>query len=143
MDYWLVKTEPETYGYADLVRLGRDRWNGVKNPVALKNIKAMQPGDEVFVYHTGKEKAIVGVAQVVSQPYPDPELGNPRFVVVDLEPQYPLPRPVTLKEIKANPVFQDWALVRQSRLSVMPVTKEHWDLVLFLSRTPPGPGLND
>ena len=141
MDYWLVKTEPETYGYADLVRLGRDRWNGVKNPVALKNIKAMQPGDEVFVYHTGKEKAIVGVAQVVSQPYPDPELGNPRFVVVDLEPQYPLPRPVTLKEIKANPAFQDWALVRQSRLSVMPVTKEHWELVLFLSRTPPGSGL--
>lgn len=141
MDYWLVKTEPETYGYADLVRLGRDRWNGVKNPVALKNIKAMQPGDEVFVYHTGKEKAIVGVAQVVSQPYPDPELGNPRFVVVDLEPRYPLPRPVTLKEIKANPAFQDWALVRQSRLSVMPVTKEHWELVLFLSRTPPGSGL--
>ena len=140
LSYWLAKTEPETYGYADLVRLGRDRWNGVKNPVALKHIKSMQPGDRVFIYHTGKQKAIAGVAKVVSQPYPDPELGNPRFVVVDLEPEYPLPRPVTLKEIKADPRFQDWVLVHQPRLSVMPVAEEDWDLVLFLSRTPSGPG---
>lgn len=136
MSYWLTKTEPETYSFADLVRLGRDRWNGVKNPVALKHIKSMQPGDQVFIYHTGKEKAIVGVAQVVSQPYPDPELGNPRLVVVDLVPKYQLPRPVTLKEIKANPGFQDWALVHQPRLSVMPVTAAQWELVLKLSTGP-------
>lgn len=133
MSYWLAKTEPETYSYADLVRLGRARWNGVKNPVALKHIKSMQPGDQVFIYHTGKEKAIVGLAQVVSHPYPDPELANPRLVVVDLVPEYPLPRPVTLKEIKADPGFHDWALVRQPRLSVMPVSAAQWEMVLKLS----------
>lgn len=136
MSYWLVKTEPETYSYADLVRLGRDRWNGVKNPVALKHIQSMQPGDQVFIYHTGKEKAIVGVAQVVSHPYPDPELANPRLVVVDLAPEYQLPRAVTLKEIKADPRFHDWALVRQPRLSVMPVNAGQWELVLKLSTGP-------
>lgn len=133
LSYWLAKTEPETYSYADLVRLGRDRWNGVKNPVALKHLRAMQPGDHIFIYHTGKQKAIVGVAGVVSPPYPDQELGNPRLVVVDLQPEYLLPRPVTLKEIKANPAFQDWVLVHQPRLSVMPVTREHWELVHKLS----------
>ncbi len=136
MSYWLAKTEPETYSYADLARLGRDRWNGVKNPVALKNIKAMQPGDQVLIYHTGKQKAIVGIAQVVSLPYPDPELDNPSLVVVDLEPDHLLPRPVTLKEIKANPAFQDWALVHQPRLSVMPVSAGQWELVLKLSTQP-------
>ncbi|MGE5605993.1 MAG: EVE domain-containing protein [Bacteroidota bacterium] len=133
MSYWLAKTEPETYSYADLVRLGRDRWNGVKNPVALKHLKNMQPGDLVFIYHTGKQKAIIGVAKVVSPPYPDPELNNPRFIVVDLQPEYLLPQPVTLKEIRANPAFEDWVLVHQPRLSVMPVSREHWELVHKLS----------
>lgn len=129
MSYWLVKTEPESYCYEDLVRLGRDRWNGVRNFTALRHLRAMRPGDRVFVYHTGKEKAIVGVAEVVSQPYPDPELGDARFPVADLAPRYRLPQPVSLKAVKADPVFADWLLVRQSRLSVMPVTAEHWRLI--------------
>jgi predicted RNA-binding protein with PUA-like domain len=129
MSYWLAKTEPETYSYSDLVRLGRDRWNGVRNPVAVRNLQAMQPGDQVFIYHTGKEKAITGVARVISFPYPDPEADNPRWIVADFEAEYPFSQPVTLKEIKSNPVFSDWALVRQPRLSVMPVSREHWELI--------------
>lgn len=127
--YWLLKTEPETFSYADLVRLGRDRWNGVRNLRALKYLREMQPGDLAFIYHTGKEKAIAGVAEVVTGAYPDPTEKDPRFVVVDVVPRYPLARPVTLKEVKALPVFQEWALVRQARLSVMPVTEEHWRIV--------------
>jgi len=135
MAYWLAKTEPESYSYADLERLGRDRWNGVKNFAALKHIGTMEPGDLVFIYHTGKEKAIVGVAEVVSSAYPDPTETDERFIVIDIEPRYRLDRPVTLKEIKLNTVFQEWALVRQSRLSVMPVTQEHWLLIHSFSKT--------
>lgn len=134
MAYWLVKTEPAEYSYSDLVRLGRDRWNGVRNFRAIKNLKAMIPGDQVFVYHTGKEKAIVGVAEVVSTPYPDPTVGDPRFVVVDLAPRYQLPQTVSLKTIKQNPFFQEWELVKQPRLSVMPVKTEYWQLILQLSK---------
>ncbi len=131
--YWLVKTEPEQYSYFDLVRLGRDRWNGVRNLRAIKYMKGMTPGDQVFIYHTGKEKAIVGVAEVVSIPYPDPETGDPKFMVVDLAPCYPLPKTVTLKGIKQNPFFGEWQLVLEPRLSVMPVKSEYWKLVLQLA----------
>ncbi len=130
MAYWLAKTEPESFSYNDLEELGQDRWNGVKNFAALKHMKQMNLGDLVFIYHTGKEKAIIGVAEVVSQAYPDPNETDQRFVVVDVIPCYRLDRPVTLKEIKANPLFQEWELVRQSRLSVMPVTTEHWQFIL-------------
>lgn len=129
MAYWLAKTEPESFSYADLEKLGRDTWNGVKNFAALKHMKNMRPGDLVFIYHTGKEKAIVGVAEVVSPSYPDPNETDSRFIVVDVEPRYRLDRPVTLQEIKANTIFQEWVLVRQSRLSVMPVTEEHWQFI--------------
>ncbi|GBG57681.1 hypothetical protein SPFL3102_00982 [Sporomusaceae bacterium FL31] len=137
MAYWLAKTEPESYSYDDLERLGRDGWNGVRNFTALKHISNMKPGDLVFVYHTGKEKAIVGVAGVVSQPYPDPTETDKRFIVADVEPRYRLDRPVSLKEIKQNPVFDEWELVRQSRLSVMPVTPEHWSLIHALAKEIP------
>ncbi len=126
MPYWLLKTEPEDFSYDDLVRNGRERWNGVKNFRALKNLRQMRPGDQVFIYHTGKEKAIIGVGQVVSEPYPDPDETDPRFIVVDVAPDYRLERPVTLKEIKADSAFDAWELVTQSRLSVMPVMPEHW-----------------
>ncbi|WP_312523024.1 EVE domain-containing protein [Anaerospora sp.] len=129
MAYWLAKTEPESFSYSDLETLGRDRWNGVKNFAALKHISNMTPGDEIFIYHTGKEKAIVGVAEIVSSAYPDPNETDERLIVVDVEPRYRLARPVTLKEIKLNTIFQNWELVRQSRLSVMPVTPEHWKLI--------------
>ena len=116
MAYWLVKTEPNDYSYADLEKLDRDRWNGVRNFTALKNMRQMQIGDLVFVYHTGEEKAIVGVAEILAAAYPDPGEQDARYVVVDLAPRYRLWRPVTLKEIKAEPRFGDWELVRQSRL---------------------------
>lgn len=133
MSYWLAKTEPDTFSYADLERLGRDKWNGVRNFAALRNMKNMKPGDLVFIYHTGKEKAIVGVAEVVSAAYPDPDETDARFIVVDVAPRQRLSRPVTLKEIKANPLFSDWELVRQARLSVMPVTSQNWQQIIDLA----------
>jgi predicted RNA-binding protein with PUA-like domain len=133
--YWLVKTEPNEYSYADLEKLGQDRWNGVRNFVALRNLRKMFPGDLVFVYHTGKQKAIIGVAEVLAAAYPDPAGQDARHVVVDLAPRYRLKRPVTLKEIKAEPRFGGWELVRQSRLSVMPVDEVYWSLVQHLATT--------
>lgn len=135
MAYWLLKTEPEDFSYDDLERLGRDRWNGVRNFAALKSMKRMAAGDLAFIYHTGDEKAIVGVAEVVAPAYPDPAAGDDRFVVVDVAPRYRLNRPVTLREIKADPAFGAWELVRLARLSVMPVTEAHWQRVMALSAT--------
>jgi len=129
MAYWLLKTEPEEFSYADLVRRGREPWNGVRNPTALKHMRAMQPGDLAFIYHTGNERQIVGVCRILSAPYPDPAAGDPRIVLVDVAPEYPLPTPVTLASIKADPRFAGWELVRQSRLSVMPVSAEHWQVL--------------
>lgn len=126
MPYWLLKTEPESFSYDDLVQSGRERWNGVKNFRALKNMRQMHPGDQVFIYHTGKEKAIVGVGQVVSEPYPDPDETDIRYIVIDVAPGYRLNQPVTLREVKENSEFNEWELVTQPRLSVMPVTPEHW-----------------
>lgn len=133
MAHWLVKTEPSTYSFDDLVRQGRAVWDGVANVVALKNLRAMAPGDEVLVYHTGDVKAAVGLARVVSAPYPDPKAGDPKLVVVDLEPVRPLARAVTLAEVKADPAFADFALVRQGRLSVMPVPPALWKRLLGLA----------
>ena len=132
MNRWLLKTEPTTYGWADLARERRATWDGVSNPVALGHLRAMRKGDEAFVYHTGGEKAIVGIARVASDPYPDPKLSDPKRVVVDLEPIRPLARAVTLASVKADKRFADFALVRQSRLSVMPVTAVQWDQLLAL-----------
>ena len=132
MAQWLLKTEPSTYSWDDLVREGKAVWDGVKNPFALNNMKAMQPDDRAFFYHTGGEKAIVGIAKIVSAAYPDPKAKDPKLVVVDLEPLKKLARPVTLAEIKADKFFKDWALVRVPRLSVMPVTREQWMRILEL-----------
>ena len=132
MSRWLLKTEPSTYAFADLVRDGRTTWDGVSNPAALGHLRAMKKGDEALVYHTGDEKAAVGIARVASDPYPDPKQKDPRLVVVDLEPVRALPRPVTLKAVKADPRFADFALVRISRLSVMPVTASQWEALQAL-----------
>ena len=133
MKKWLLKTEPGTYSFSDLTREGRTCWDGVSNPVALGHLRAMQKGDEAFFYHTGAEKAIVGLARIVSDPYPDPRLGDPRRVVVDLAPLRPLDHPVTLAAVKADPRFRDFALVRIGRLSVMPVSPEQWKALLALA----------
>ncbi|HET6324483.1 MAG TPA: EVE domain-containing protein [Planctomycetaceae bacterium] len=134
MAYWLFKEEPEHYSLEDLFRDKRTTWAGVGNNVALKHLRSVQKGDHVFYYHTGKEKAVVGVMEVVKGAYPDPERDDPRFVVVDVKPISRLDRPVSLAEIKANPKFADFALVRMSRLSVMPVTDKQWAEIERLSK---------
>jgi len=131
---WLLKTEPSAYSYDDLEREGRAVWDGVTNPVALKNLRAMKAGDEAFVYHTGDEKAVVGRARVARAAYADPKKGDARLVVVDLEPLGRLKVPVTLAEIKAMPAFADSPLVRQGRLSVVPLTPPQWKAVLDRGR---------
>ncbi len=133
MQFWILKTEPSTYSFADLTREHRAVWDGVSNPVALRNLREMKEADEVLIYHTGDEKAVVGHAQVVKAAYPDPKVGDPKLVVVELAARNPLPRPVTLSEIKADPAFKDLALVRQGRLSVVPVPPALWARILKMA----------
>jgi predicted RNA-binding protein with PUA-like domain len=126
---WLIKTEPGTYSFDDLEREGWARWDGVKNPVALRHLRAMKKGDRVLVYHTGSEKAVAGTAEVVREAYADPKAKDERLVVVDVEPRGRLARPVSLAELKALPEFADSPLVRQGRLSVVPLTAAQWEAV--------------
>jgi predicted RNA-binding protein with PUA-like domain len=128
-NHWLLKTEPGTFSWQDLVRDGRATWDGVKNPAALGHLRAMRPGDLAFFYHTGGDKSVVGICRVVSEPYADPKAGDPRLVVVDVEPVKPLPHPVSLAAIKADPQFAGFSLVRIPRLSVMPVTPDQWQAI--------------
>ncbi len=136
MNYWLMKTEPSEYGYQHLEQQERDVWDGVKNFAALKNIKRMNPGDRAFIYHTGREKALVGVAEICSRPYPDPI--DERLTNIDLEPRYRLKRPVYLAEIKKHPLFSGWELVRLPRLSVMPVPEALWLKIHEMADSPAG-----
>jgi predicted RNA-binding protein with PUA-like domain len=129
--HWVLKTEPSEYGFADLVRERRTRWEGVSNPVALKHLRSMLQGDEAMIYHTGNEKALVGLARVASAPYPDPS--DQKLVVVDVEPVRPLPRAVPLAEIKAEPAFAELGLVRVPRLSVVPVEPAQWKRLLAMA----------
>lgn len=126
---WLLKTEPSSYSYSDLERDGRTVWDGVKNPAALRNLRAMQPGDRVVIYHTGDEKAAVGFAEVTKAAYRDPKGKYPALVVVDLKALARLPGPVTLAEMKAHPAFAESPLVRQGRLSVVPLTAVQWKVI--------------
>src|SRR5882762_3666716 len=131
-NYWLVKTEPTSYSYDDLEREKTAVWDGVKNPVALRNLREMHPGDQVLIYHTGDEKAVVGWATVVSAPYPDPKTKDEKLVVNDLKSHRRLPQAVTLSKIKSDKTFVDLPIVRQGRLSVSPVTAPQWKRVLQL-----------
>jgi len=130
---WLLKSEPDNYSYADLERDGATTWDGVANNTALMHIRTMQPGDLALIYHTGDERQAVGLAEITSTPYADPKLGDPKLVVVDLKPLRRLPQPVTLAAVKADPAFADFALVRQGRLSVVPVTPEQWGKLLGMA----------
>jgi predicted RNA-binding protein with PUA-like domain len=123
--YWILKTDPDTYALADLARERRTRWDGVSNPVAVKHLRTIRAGDRAFVYHTGDEKAIVGLARAASDGYPDPS--NPRLAVVDLEFEKAVAVPVPLSAIKADALFADSPIVRQGRLSVVPLTKSQWE----------------
>jgi predicted RNA-binding protein with PUA-like domain len=129
--HWVLKTEPSEYGFSDLDRDRRTRWEGVSNPVALKHLRSMQEGDEAFIYHTGSEKALVGLARIASAPYPDPK--DAKLVVVDVESVKPLPRSVSLAEIKAEPAFAELGLVRVPRLSVVPVEPPQWKRMLAMA----------
>ena len=131
--YWIVKTEPSTYSYDDLARQKTAVWDGVKNNLALKHLRSMRPGDQVLVYHTGDEKAVVGIAEVTSDAYPDPKQKDPKLAVVDLRVVERLSRPVPLAEIKMDRAFADLALVRMGRLSVMPVSADQFKRILKLA----------
>lgn len=134
MAQWLVKEEPEHYPFGQLVRDGRTVWAGVRNPLAQKHLQSIRRGDRVLYYHTGKVKAIVGLAKAVSDPYPDPDDGTGRLHVVELAPDRPLDRPVTLAAVKAVAAFASFPLVRMARLSVMPVTDAEWARLETMSR---------
>jgi predicted RNA-binding protein with PUA-like domain len=134
MARWLLKTEPDCYAWDDLARDKQAVWDGVSNALALRNIRAMKKGDQALIYHTGKERAAVGVAQIVSDPYPDPRAGDDRLVVVKLRAGKKLARPVTLSDIKADRTFQGWDLLRIGRLGVVPVPDRMWDRIQSLAQ---------
>lgn len=131
--YWLVKSEPAKYAYADLERDGKTVWDGVRNNQAALYLKAMKVGDLALYYHSQEGLAVVAVARVARQAFPDPTDPAGRFVAVELAPDHALPRPVTLAEIKANPKLADMAMLRQFRLSVAPVTPDEWAEILAMA----------
>ena len=129
---WMVKQEPETYSWDDFMRDGRTDWTGVRNFQARNNLKQMKVGDRVLFYHSGTGKCVVGIAEVAKAAYPDPTADDPQWVAVDLEPVKPLKECVTLEAIKSDQKLSNMLLVRQSRLSVMPVTKEEFETIVGL-----------
>ena len=134
MKYWLEKSEPGAYSWDDFVKLGRDHWDGVRNYQARNNMKLMEVGDEVLFYHSVKDKQVVGIAKVVRTFYQDPTTDDDRWVVVDLVPVRKLAKPVTLAQIKGDKSLEGFALIKNSRLSVMPVDPIHFNIVLDKSQ---------
>jgi predicted RNA-binding protein with PUA-like domain len=132
MNYWLVKTEPETYSWTDLIQDGRTSWDGVRNFQARNNLQQMKAGDLVLFYHSVSERAIVGIAKVSREAYPDPTSDDARWLAVDLLPVRDFKEPVSLDQIKKEERLQDIALLRQSRLSVMPLRPEEFEVLLSL-----------
>ena len=132
---WLLKSDPEHYSFADLERDGKTVWDGVSNNLALKNLRNIRRGDSIIIYHTGKERAAVGFAEALSNPYPDPRQDDTRLVVIDLRAKKRLSRPVTLDEIKRSAALKHFDLVRLPRLSVMPVSDGQWKALLALTAT--------
>lgn len=128
--YWMVKQEPETYSWEDLVKDGRTDWTGVRNYQARNNLRTMKTGDRVLFYHSGKEKAVVGVAEVAKAAYVDPTADDEQWVAVDLKPVKPFKNPVPLAAIRYDKRLSDLPLIRQSQLSVMPLTKDEFDTIL-------------
>ncbi len=134
MDYWLCKQEPSTYNLESLEKEKRTTWDGVHNNLALKNMRQMRKGDLAFFYHSGDQKQIAGIMEIISEAYPNPKEKDPRFVVINVKFKKRLARPVTLDEIKTNKAFQDWDLLRISRLSVMPVPAQIWNEIIKISQ---------
>ncbi len=133
MAHWLLKSEPSTYSWAQLVKDKKTSWTGVRNPTAQLNLKSMKTGDRCFFYHSGEGKEIVGIAEVVKTAYPDPTDKAGKAVTVDIKAIEPVKTPVTLAAIKADAKFKEFRLVRESRLSVVPVSDEHWKLLTKMS----------
>jgi predicted RNA-binding protein with PUA-like domain len=131
---WLLKTEPSSYSFDQLEKDRRTVWDGVKNALARKHLWEIAEGDQLLVYHTGDEKAVVGIAKALSAPYADPKQNDPKAAVVDLAPVKRLPRPVTLAEVKAQAKLADFPLVRLPRLSVMPVSAPEWKEIERLAK---------
>jgi predicted RNA-binding protein with PUA-like domain len=131
--YWLLKTEPENYSYFDLEREGITVWDGVNNPLALKHLRTMLSGDLALIYHTGKERQVIGLAEIVSQPYIDPALNDSKRAVVDVRALRKLHQPVTLAQIKQDNKFTDFDLLRLPRLSVVPVWEVYWQHLMELT----------
>lgn len=134
-NYWMVKQEPETYSWADFVREGKTDWTGVRNYQARNNLREMKAGDSVLFYHSGKEKAVVGVAQVLRAAYADPTAEDPQWVAVDLKPVKPLETPVQLAAIRYDKRLSALPLIRQSQLSVMPLTKDEFDAIVSIGKS--------
>ena len=134
MAQWLVKEEPENYGFDQLERDRKTVWSGVRNPLAQKHLRGIRKGDQIFYYHTGKEKAVVAIAQALSDAYPDPADASGKLYALDVGPVRKLPRPVTLASIKADAAFSSFPLVRMSRLSVMPVTDKEWKRICDMGK---------
>ncbi|WP_414622107.1 EVE domain-containing protein [Calothrix sp. CCY 0018] len=130
---WLLKTEPNEYSYTDLETENTAVWDGVKNALALKNMRTMRTGEEVFIYHTGKERRIVGVAQVASIAYPDPKLTDVKRLVIDIRAVRKLPQSITLAQIKQDEKFAGFELIRLPRLSIVPVLPQHWQHLLEMA----------
>jgi predicted RNA-binding protein with PUA-like domain len=133
MAFWIMKTEPESYSFERLVKEKRAVWDGVSNPLALSHMKAMKPGDSVMIYHTGSQKACIGLAEVTSEAYLDPRDSQGREVVIDIEPRQALRRPVPLSEIRGEPELAELALVRMPRLSVLPASEAQWKRLLAMA----------
>ncbi|MCX6350570.1 MAG: EVE domain-containing protein [Bacteroidetes bacterium] len=133
MNYWLMKTEPDTYSWDDLVRDGKTIWDGVRNYAARIHLREMKKGDTVFLYHSNVGKAIFGICKVQKEHFPDPSSDDPQWLSVEIIPDVPLRKPITLETIKADAFLKDMILVNNSRLSVQPVTKAQYDYILKLS----------
>jgi predicted RNA-binding protein with PUA-like domain len=131
---WMIKQEPESYSWSDFVKDGRTAWTGVRNFQARNNLAAMRRGDRVLFYHSGDEKAVVGIAKVLRDAYPDPTSDDERWVCVDVAPVRALKRPVPLAEIRTRPALKNIALVRNTRLSVLPLTPEEFEEIVRMSR---------
>jgi predicted RNA-binding protein with PUA-like domain len=134
MNYWLCKQEPSSYNFDSLESEKTTSWDDVHNYLAIKHINSMEKGDLAFFYHSGDEKQIVGIMEIISTAYPNPKEKNPKFVTIDVKYKKRLKRPVTLAEMKINKKFKDWELLRISRLSVMPVTSQIWNEILGISQ---------
>ena len=133
INYWLLKSEPSTWSWEDQVKAGIEMWDGVRNYQARNNLMSMRKKDLCFFYHSVSEKLIIGIVEVVKEHYPDPTDETGKFVVTDVKTKKKLKRPVSLEEIKTTPKLSSIALIKQSRLSVMPLTKNEWDIIIKIS----------